>query len=119
MNRDLAIIDGDHIVFRCAVSAENDPAEIACVRADLLMHRILYALNDPEYEFYIGGEDNFRYKIYPEYKANRKGKAEPKHLQAVREHMILHWNAKIVNGMEVDDMCGIRMTEEMNANMYA
>jgi len=117
MNRDLAIIDADHVAFRCAASAEHETSEIACARADQLMKRILLDLNDPDYELYLGGEGNFRYKLYPEYKANRIGKYLPRYLQDIREYLVKYWGAKIVNDMEADDMCSIRMAEEFHVGV--
>lgn len=109
------IIDGDHISYRASSSCEPtkakpflEPPEVAIWRVNDLMTRILLELNSKQYELYISGEDNFRKKIYPEYKQNRT-KPPPTYLQNCREHMIMEWGAKIVNGMEVDDMCGIRM----------
>lgn len=118
----LALIDADHIVWRCAGSCEPTKAkpyreskEDALVRAEQLMQNIVFSLNDPQLEVYISGEGNWRYAIYPEYKANRKGKPIPMWLEDVREYLLTRWNAQLVNGMEVDDMCGIRMTQEEHA----
>jgi hypothetical protein len=68
--------------------------------------------NDPEMEFHISGEGNWRYDVYPEYKANRKSMTRPTWLDAVREFMVLEYKASITNDMEVDDICGIRLTQE-------
>lgn len=120
--KSLAIIDGDHIVYRAAGSCEPtkikptpEPCEDAIYRANQLMVRILHNLGDPDYELYISGECNWRYALYPEYKANRKDKPKPRWLEEVRAFLITNWNAQIVNNIEVDDMCGIRMTQETNA----
>lgn len=117
--RSLAIIDGDHIVWRCAASCEPskkkpylEPVEEAIYRANSMMRQLLLDLGDPDYELYISGEGNWRYAIFPEYKANRKGVKKPTWLENVREHLVLEWKAQIVNDREVDDQCGIRMTEE-------
>lgn len=118
----LAIIDGDHVVWRAAGSCEPTKAkpyleskEDAIARANQLMTGILYSLGDPDYELYISGSGNWRYSIDPEYKANRRDKRNPTWLQDVREHLVLTWRAELVNGMEVDDQCGIRMTQEEDA----
>jgi 5'-3' exonuclease len=109
------IIDGDHISYRASSSCEPtkakpylEPEDAAIHRVDDLMNRILLELNSTEYELYISGENNFRKVIYPEYKQNRT-KPPPTYLQQCREYMITKWGAVIVNDMEVDDMCGIRM----------
>ncbi len=51
-------------------------------------------------------ENNFRYKIYPEYKANRKDLPRPRHLEALKEYLITKWSARIALGMEADDALG-------------
>lgn len=113
------IIDGDHLVWRAAGSCEPTKAkpyleslEDALSRAQSSFEQILLDLEDCTCEFYISGEGNWRKEIYPEYKANRKGKPSPTWLQQVREFYMMQYGAKIVNDIEVDDMCGIRLTEE-------
>lgn len=106
----IILIDGDLISYRCAASSENDPVEVALSRCDSEIKRILYELNSEDYALYIKGENNFRYGIYPEYKANRLGQPAPKHLEPCREFMVRQWGAEVVNGMEVDDKLGIEQT---------
>lgn len=60
----------------------------------------------------MSGTGNWRKEIYPEYKANRANQPKPTYLEDVREYMLTKWKAQIVNDIEVDDMCGIRLTEE-------
>lgn len=111
------IIDGDHAVYRCAASCEpnktkleRDPLDAALWRIDACVEDIYKACEPAHVEMYIGGEDNFRKTLYPQYKANRAGKVPPLWLQECREYLVTQYKAKVVNGMEVDDMCGIRMT---------
>lgn len=63
-----------------------------------------YAARD-NYEIYLGGPDNFRTEIYPEYKAKRQQK--PIMYQKVRDHLVDNWGAIVINGMEADDAIGI------------
>jgi len=85
--------------------------EIVLQRADKLMSDILYATDAKEYRAFLSGRDNFRYKVYPEYKANRKATPKPFHLQAVREFLINEWKCEVCNGYEADDALGIEQTE--------
>jgi 5'-3' exonuclease len=55
---------------------------------------------------------NFRYDIYPEYKANRKDMQRPKWLQVVREHLVTDWKATVTDGIEADDAMGIAQCTE-------
>lgn len=106
-----ALIDGDILGFRCAASAEEEPEEVALLRLDRLVQEVLYVTSSDSYKIFLTGSDNFRKEIYPEYKANRKDKEPPKHLQACREYLVKQWNAKITDGCEADDMLGVEQTD--------
>lgn len=108
----IALLDSDILAYRCSASAENDPPEIACVRLDEFVRRILYETNASSYIGYLTGKDNFRYTIYPEYKAHRKDKPKPKHLELVKERLIKEWGCKVTDGIEADDALAIDLTEE-------
>jgi len=62
-------------------------------------------------ELYLTGTGNFRYDIYPEYKASRKDLEKPIHYQAIRDYYVNVLGAFVIDGMEADDMCSIRATE--------
>lgn len=106
----ITLIDGDLITYRCAASAENDPVEAALERVDELIKRILSDTQATSYELYINGSDNFRYAVDSTYKAHRKDVPKPKHLEACREHMVVHYNAHLSTGIETDDEIGILAT---------
>lgn len=113
------IIDADHITYRAAASCSPTKAKPfqesltdAIWRAESMVSQIFHDLNSTDAEFYISGEGNWRYDIYPDYKANRRDIPKPMWLEEVREHLIVQYKAEIVNGKEVDDMCGIRLTQE-------
>jgi hypothetical protein len=108
----IAFLDADIVAYRCAASAENDPQDIAEIRVNDLIQRILYETNSESYLGFLSGSNNFRYEIYPEYKANRKGKPKPKHLEACREHLVKQWQCKITDGIEADDALGIEHQAE-------
>ncbi len=76
------------------------------MRLDETMQRIFNSFPDHEYIAYLSGEDNFRKKEYPDYKANRT-KPKPNWLMSCRIHLVDNYNAKIVNGYEADDAIGI------------
>jgi len=106
----LALIDGDIVAYRCSASAEHEPEDIAVLRVDIMMRDILRETESDEYKCFLTGPGNFRYDIYPEYKANRKDKPKPVHLQACRDFLVESWNAIISNGNEADDLIGIEAT---------
>jgi hypothetical protein len=107
-----ALIDSDIVAYRCAAATENDTEDIARWQTSEMMRRILHETNAMRYKCFISGSDNFRYAVYPEYKANRKDMPKPKHLQVVREHLVTEWQAVIADGVEADDLMGIAQCSE-------
>jgi len=111
------LLDGDLIAYRASASCEPtrakpflEPPEVALWRLHDMISRICVATNSPDIECYLGGSDNFRYNIYPLYKANRT-KEKPTYLESCRELLVTQYGSSIVNGMETDDMLGIRQTQ--------
>jgi len=102
-----AILDADSFVFRAAAASENDDLFVAAERVDFMINTALDEVGAKEYILFLTGKDNFRYKVFPEYKAFRKDKPRPKWEQALKNHLRDQWDAQIVNGMEADDACGI------------
>lgn len=108
--KEIVLIDGDIVCYRVAATCENDAFEVAEIRINDLMNRIIYETDAQSYKVYLTGENNFRYEIYPEYKANRKDKPKPKWLQECREYLVTQWKAKVTDGNEADDELGIDQT---------
>lgn len=50
---------------------------------------------------------NFRFKIYPEYKANRIGKRKPFYVDRAHQHILHRWKAELSNKQEADDSMSI------------
>lgn len=115
----VVLVDADHITYRAAASCSPtklkpflESKEDAIHRAEGMMLNLVDLFPNASFETYIAGQGNWRYEIYPEYKANRKDIPKPHWLEDVREYLLTHWKAQIVNDIEVDDACGIRLTEE-------
>ena len=69
----IGLIDGDLVAFRCSASVgDQGEEEIAVLRTDRLMQELLHSTQVDRYSCFISGGGNFRKKINPEYKANRK-----------------------------------------------
>lgn len=106
-----AIVDSDTMAFASAVMAENESVQQACWNVANAVEKLSARLNGIPMTFYLTGEDNFRYKIFPEYKANRRDQPRPKYLEAVKEYMVENYSAVISHGCEADDLCGIDQTQ--------
>lgn len=102
------LIDADSICYSAGYSA-NEPGQenLANWQLDNLLKTIIDDTKCDSYQVYLSGSDNFRYQIYPEYKANRVANVRPIHLQSMREHLIVKWGATISDGREADDEVSI------------
>jgi 5'-3' exonuclease len=103
----LALIDGDIVCYRCAAANEKAEPGIAKWQADQMLTRIIEETNALDWKIFLSGDNNFRYTIFPDYKANRRDMVKPRHLELLREHLVLEWNATICDGIEADDALGI------------
>lgn len=102
-----AIVDGDIIAYRTAAVTENSDVALALWQASEMMQRILHETNSMDCRCYLSGGSNFRYNLYPDYKANRRDIPKPRHLQPIREHLVVEWKATVTDGIEADDAMGI------------
>lgn len=102
-----SIIDADSFVFRAAAASEAEDLFVAADRVDHMINMALDETESKEYVVLLTGKGNFRYSVYPEYKANRVDKPRPKWEQALKQHLLDQWDARTVDGMEGDDACGI------------
>lgn len=107
-----ALIDGDIVCYRAAAASENDPLDIAIIRCDKTMRDILDQTQADRFMVFIGGGENFRHTINPDYKANRKDTPKPKHLEDCRERLLTEWGCEMAVGLETDDLLGINQEED-------
>lgn len=107
----IALIDADIVAYRCAAASENDGLEIALVRTDELMRRILFETNSDSYRAFLTGDFNFRREINPDYKAHRT-QPKPQYLEDCKYYLMKEWNAFTTDGYEADDALGFNQTED-------
>jgi DNA polymerase-1 len=107
-----ALIDADIVAYRVACTLQEDDAEdFVYARAEDLVDQILVNTEATEYRLFLTGKNNFRYSIYPEYKAHRP-KEKPFWLEKCREFLKANFNAEVIDGQEADDALGIAQTED-------
>jgi hypothetical protein len=105
------LVDADIVAYRCAAVNEKADFPLARWQADQLITRIIEDVNASDWKLFLtSGNNNFRYTVYPEYKANRRDQPKPRHLELLREHLVLDWNAELVDGYEADDAIGIELS---------
>lgn len=101
-----ALLDGDIYSFRSAAASENEDLGIAIYRMEEMIDNTLVAVGADEFSMFLSGSNNFRYQVYPEYKANRKAE-KPRHLADLKEYLVKKYNAQVSDGCEADDLLGI------------
>ena len=129
-----ALVDCDSVVYRSGFAAdgqfkreykENHPdatkEEIDAYLATLdyehvALHNaketltLLASIFDAQkMRVFLTGKDNYRDKVasIQQYKGNRDPTHKPRYYKQLREYLIKHWNAEVVDGMEADDMVSI------------
>lgn len=114
MNKALALIDGDILVYRVGFSTnEPDEEKFALSRMGNFVDRLIRLEGIETYEGYLTGKNNYRSEIATEqaYKGNRKDARKPVHYDSLREYLISKWGFTVVNGQEADDAMGIKAYE--------
>jgi DNA polymerase I len=107
-----ALIDADIVAYRVACTLQEDDAEdFVYARAEDLVDQILVNTEATEYRLFLTGKNNFRYSIYPEYKAHRPTE-KPFWLEKCRQYLIATFNAEVIDEQEADDALGIAQTED-------
>jgi len=73
-----------------------------------------------DYVTYLSGNDqkpNFRYKVDPEYKANRDPKHKPSHLQGLIDYLVKNHEGYLSQGCEADDFFGHAQTDAIRKGL--
>jgi len=112
---------GDVIVYRIgfATQSKDEDGEVVAEPLPYALHSTKVFINNmikkteaDSYRLFLTGKDNFRMKVDPEYKANRKGTAKPVHYDEIRKYMANHLKAEVIDGMEADDALALNQTED-------
>lgn len=86
---------------------------ISIRNAQSLLQSILSVCQAEDYIIYVDEGKTFRHELATmmEYKGNRTGKPKPANLQAVKDWLVVHQNAKVVNELEADDYINMHQFE--------
>lgn len=110
----LANIDGDYIPFIASYNKPNKKGEIikktleeSIKYADDLVRTILKDTKCDSYILALTVGKCFRYKIYPEYKGNRKYKQKLNYFKEIKNYLINKWGAIYNEELEADDIVNI------------
>jgi len=103
-----ALIDADILVYRVGFASEEAEEGIAKWRLNDMISRMLDSVEADDFTCYLTSTDksNFRFTLFPEYKAHRK-QPKPKHYDFLRQVLVEEYNAEVVTGIEADDALGI------------
>lgn len=107
-----ALIDGDIFLyeFGSAKSEDGSPLQWPFIisRLDARINNILEAVGATSHKIYITGPGNFRESVatIQKYKGNRP-KDKPYWHAHIKDFLVYHRSAKVVEGVEADDAVGI------------
>lgn len=138
MENRVALIDADSLIYinvYCKKLLSDDSVEIIddlgnpvrelktlqqCKDSvDNMINSILKSTGATHYLLFLTVGRNFRYDIYPEYKANRKYGDKPQHFDAIKEYLIVKYKAVYDGYLEADDLCLIYLKETKNSFLCA
>lgn len=109
----IPLIDLDIVAYRVAATVpEYDPFDVCQYRIDVLLRSIFENCESEEYIGVLSGVNNFRYKVYPEYKANRRDMIEPFYRKECKQYLIDNYHAVTTEDCEADDMLGWLQTKD-------
>ena len=114
-----AVIDGDMVVYRAGFASEQEikwDDDIWTLQSSepemkvIIDDMIEYAVDQTQSDAYLmvfSDSRNFRYSIFPDYKANRKDKRKPLGIKAITEWAFKNHNGVRKNNLEADDVIGM------------
>ena len=118
-----AVIDGDMMIYKvchaCEVETQwtEDLFTLHTTLPDLkfevhkFLNSITEKLKNPDVLIVFSPRTNFRYRLFPAYKAGRKGKRKPMGMKSIKEWCFQEFNCIEAENMEADDYIGIVCTE--------
>jgi len=109
-------VDGDE-TLTIEFHKEAGPLANSLSNLDNKMVSIIEHQRCSSYQSYIGGKGNFRYDIDPNYKGQRDPMTRPIHEMQIRKHLVDHWDAQVIDGIEVDDHISVLLLQDQVNNV--
>lgn len=101
-----ALIDADSLIYIACYCKPDEPKELDDCK--FIINRLIQDIVDntraSKYLLFLTVGKGFRYKIYPAYKANRKGE-KPAHFNEIKQFLIDKYEAIHHPELEADDLC--------------
>ena len=122
MDTTTLLIDGDIILYKVswACQSEVDYGDLITYTTstqelydtfDADINNLLKASGCDNYVIAISSSNNFRKKLFKEYKANRKGTRKPLGYKKLQQYCLdTHPCIPVMDGLEADDILGMMMT---------
>lgn len=105
------LVDADYIVYGVGFAVKDDePLEYALATVRTVVHELQDTFPErTAFQLYLSGKGNFRNALgtIQVYKGNRDPAMRPEYYDEIREYMIDHHGAIVVDGMEAEDAVGI------------
>lgn len=106
------LVDADYLVYRVGFAVKDgEPVEFALSTVKHAIQNIWDKFpHHKHHALYLTGKGNFRDKVatLATYKGNRDPANKPFYYSEIREYMINHHDAQVVQGMEAEDEAGIQ-----------
>lgn len=104
------LIDFDGILYRGLFAVEGYYKGVrAC---ENILEKIMDRWGTRDVSLFLSGSENFRKKIDPLYKANRKSDSRPQYLYEAREYFIKYWGALFSIDLEADDLIAMNYSDD-------
>ena len=108
MEPNRAILDGDIIAYQTAFWAEaNDPDKFPKKLKTILKKWIPNKIKDCQIALSCSREENFRRKIWNNYKINRENMYTPEYLRDIKDYIHYNYDTISLPTLEADDVLGI------------
>lgn len=103
----IGLIDADHIPYIVCYNKQDEPEKTLeeCINgANNYLQGLINGSNILEFNLFFTVGKNFRYEIYPEYKANRAKSEKPPFFNEVKDYLINTYNGIYGHNLEADDL---------------